>query len=95
VYCAAIKYGTDEDWDFLWSRYKNSNVGTEKQTILTTLGCSREVWILQSYLEAAFDPKGAIRTQDSSLSFQAVASNEVGFLLAKKYLINNVDFIIK
>ncbi|XP_037727912.1 aminopeptidase Ey-like [Drosophila subpulchrella] len=95
VYCAAIKYGTDEDWDFLWSRYKKSNVGSEKQTILTTLGCSREVWILQSYLEAAFDPKGAIRTQDSSLSFQAVASNELGFLLAKKYLINNVDFIIK
>ncbi|XP_016952748.1 aminopeptidase N [Drosophila biarmipes] len=95
VYCSVIKYGTDEEWDFLWSRYKNSNVGSEKQTILSSLGCSREVWILQHYLEAAFDPKGAIRTQDSSLSFQAVASSEVGFLLAKKYLINNVDFILK
>ncbi|XP_065722166.2 aminopeptidase Ey isoform X2 [Drosophila suzukii] len=95
VYCAAIKYGTDEDWDFLWSRYKNSNVGTEKQVILGTLGCSREVWILQRYLERAFNPKGGIRKQDSSLSFQAVASREVGVLLAKKYLIDNVDLIHK
>jgi len=95
VYCAAIKYGTDEDWDFLWSRYKNSNVGTEKQVILGTLGCSREVWILQRYLERSFNPKGGIRKQDSSLSFQAVASREVGVLLAKKYLIDNVDLIHK
>ncbi|KAH8351352.1 hypothetical protein KR084_010021 [Drosophila pseudotakahashii] len=95
VYCAAIRHGTDEDWDFLWSRYKNSNVGSEKQTILGTLGCSREVWILQRYLKAAFDPEGSISMQDSSLSFQAVAYNEVGFHLAKDYLIDNVDSIIK
>ncbi|XP_016983809.1 aminopeptidase N-like [Drosophila rhopaloa] len=95
VYCSAIRYGTDEDWEFLWTRYKKSNVDSEKQTILTTLGCSKEVWILQRYLEMAFDSKGAIRKQDSSLCFQAVASGQVGFLLAKKYLIDNVDFIYK
>ncbi|XP_070073721.1 aminopeptidase N-like [Drosophila takahashii] len=95
VYCTAIRHGTDEDWDFLWTRYKKSNVGSEKQTILSTLGCSREVWILQRYLKAAFDPEGPIRMHDSSLSFQAVASNEVGFHLAKDYLIDNVDSIIK
>ncbi|XP_050744358.1 aminopeptidase N isoform X2 [Drosophila biarmipes] len=95
VYCAAIKYGTDEDWEFLWARYKNSNVGSEKQTILSTLGCSREVWILQRYLERSFNPKGGIRKQDSSLTFQSVASREAGVLLAKKYLTDNVDLIHK
>ncbi|XP_017083305.2 aminopeptidase N-like [Drosophila eugracilis] len=95
VYCAAIRYGSDDDWDFLWSRFKNSNVGSEKQTILGTLGCSREVWILQRYLEMAFNPKGHIRRQESSLCFHAVASGQVGFLLAKKYLIDNVELIHK
>ncbi|XP_052844663.1 aminopeptidase Ey-like isoform X2 [Drosophila gunungcola] len=95
VYCAGILYGTDEDWEFLWSRYKHSNVGSEKQAILSTMGCSKKVWILQRYLEKAFDPKGLIRKQDSMLSFQAVASGQVGFLLAKKYLIDNVELIHK
>ncbi|XP_017008819.3 aminopeptidase Ey-like isoform X2 [Drosophila takahashii] len=95
VYCTAIRHGTDEDWDFLWTRYKKSNVGSEQQTILATLGCSREVWILQRYLEMAFNPKGGIRKQDSTLVFQAVASRQIGILLAKKYFMENVELIHK
>ncbi|XP_017039012.1 aminopeptidase N-like [Drosophila ficusphila] len=95
VYCAAIRYGTEEDWDFLWNRYEQSNVGSEKRTILSTLGCSREVWILQRYLERAFDEKGAIRKQDSVQAFHAVALGQVGHLLAKKYLMDNIDSIYR
>ncbi|XP_017039013.1 aminopeptidase Ey-like [Drosophila ficusphila] len=95
VYCTSIKHGSDADWEFLWTRYKKSNVAAEKRTILTALGCSREVWLLQRYLELTFDPKEAIRKQDSMWAFQAVAFNEVGFLLAKKYFMDNVDFIYK
>ncbi|KAH8332337.1 hypothetical protein KR074_001324 [Drosophila pseudoananassae] len=95
VYCTSIKHGNDADWEFLWTRYKKSNVAAEKHTILTALGCSREVWLLQRYLELTFDPKQAIRKQDSMWAFQAVAFNEVGFLLAKKYFMDNVDFIYK
>ncbi|XP_016952805.1 aminopeptidase Ey [Drosophila biarmipes] len=95
VYCTSIRHGSDADWEFLWMRYKKSNVAAEKRTILTALGCSREVWLLQRYLELTFDPKEAIRKQDSMWAFQAVAFNEVGFLLAKKYFMDNVDFIYK
>lgn len=95
VYCTAISQGTEEDWNFLWSRYRKSNVASERQTILSTLGCSKEVWILQRYMEKSFHPRSAIRKQDSSLCFQAVASREVGFLLAKQYFIENVELIHK
>ncbi|XP_039490659.1 aminopeptidase Ey-like [Drosophila santomea] len=94
VYCTAIREGSEEDWDFLWSRIEKSNVGSEKQTIIGSLGCSKEVWILQRFLERAFDPKGAIRKQDSLLSFQAVVSGEQGFPLAKNYLMENVEFMV-
>jgi len=93
VYCTLIRLGSDEDWEFLWTRYKNSNVAAEKRTILTALGCSREVWLLQRYLELIFDPKEEIRKQDSKWAFQAVAKTEIGFLLAKKYFMDNVEFI--
>ncbi|XP_016983795.1 aminopeptidase N-like [Drosophila rhopaloa] len=95
VYCTSIKHGSDEDWEFLWTRYKKSNVAAEKLTILTALGCSREVWVLQRYLELTFVPKEGIRKQDSKRAFQAVAQTEVGFLLAKKYFMDNLDFISK
>ncbi|XP_026836420.1 aminopeptidase Ey [Drosophila erecta] len=95
VYCTAIREGTEEDWDFLWTRFRRSNVGSERQTILSTLGCSKEVWILQRYLERAFDPKGDIRRQDSLLSFQAVVSREQGFPVAKSYLMEHVDFMVE
>ncbi|KAH8358907.1 hypothetical protein KR093_003226 [Drosophila rubida] len=95
VYCTSIRQGSDADWQFLWTRYKNSNVAAEKRTILTALGCSREVWLLQRYLELTFDPKSGIRRQDSMWAFQAVAYNEIGFHLAREYFMNNVNFIYK
>lgn len=95
VYCSTVRHGSDEDWEFLWTRYQKSNVASEKRTILSSLGCTREVWLLQRYLELSFDPKEVIRKQDSTLGFQAVASSDVGFLLAKKYFIENVDQIHK
>ncbi|EDX14831.1 aminopeptidase Ey [Drosophila simulans] len=90
VYCTSIKHGSDSDWEFLWTRYKKSNVAAEKRTILTALGCSREVWLLQRYLELIFDAKEGIRKGDSKWAFQAVAKTEVGFLLAKKYFMDNI-----
>nr|XP_044251596.1 membrane alanyl aminopeptidase-like [Drosophila takahashii] len=57
VYCAAIKYGSDEDWEFLWTRYQKSNVATETLSIIDALSCSREVWLLQRLLEMIFDSK--------------------------------------
>ncbi|EDX14830.1 GD17884 [Drosophila simulans] len=95
VYCTAIKHGSVEDWDFLWTRYQKANVATEKQIILDSLGCSQEVWVQQRYLERNFDGMGDIRKQDSTSVFQAIATSEVGFLLAKKYLMDNVDSISK
>ncbi|TDG52379.1 hypothetical protein AWZ03_001209 [Drosophila navojoa] len=95
VYCTAIRHGDDNDWNFLWMRYNNSNVAAEKRTIMSSLGCTREVWLLQRYLALTFEPKQGIRKQDSMYAFQAVAYNEIGFHLAKDYFMNNVDFIYK
>ncbi|KAH8283988.1 hypothetical protein KR054_006712 [Drosophila jambulina] len=95
VYCTSVKHGSDEDWEFLWTRYLKTNVATEKDTILAALTCSREVWLLQRLLETIFDPKGDIRSQDAPSTFDLVASNQVGWWLAKKYFMENLDSIYK
>ena len=46
TYCNAISDGSNEEWDFAWQRYENSHVASEKSTILSALGCTKEVWLL-------------------------------------------------
>ncbi|XP_043065120.1 aminopeptidase Ey-like [Drosophila ficusphila] len=95
VYCTAIRRGSDEDWDFLWTRYLRSNVAAEKQTILRSLSCTQEVWLVQRYIERIFEGKGDIRKPDSVSTFKSIASSEVGFLLAKEYFMENIELISK
>lgn len=97
VYCTAIRNGYEDEWNFLWERYQNSGVASEKQTILSSLGCAREPWVLQRYIEWGFDESenSQIRKQDSYIVFTSVANNVIGFQLAKDYLMNNIASIYK
>lgn len=95
VYCTAIRHGGDREWQFLWERYSKSNVGTEKTLILSALGCSREIWLLQRYLDWTLDESTGVRKQDRTTVFKNVARNDAGLLLAKSFLFDNVDNIYK
>lgn len=93
IYCTAIREGDDREWNFLWERYLNSNVGAEKAMILSTLGCTKQPSLLIRYLEWAHDPKSAIRKQDSSTVFTSIASSSTGYLIARDYLFQNIKQI--
>lgn len=95
VYCTAIRHGGDREWQFLWERYSKSNVGTEKTLILSALGCSREIWLLQRYLDWTLDESTGVRKQDRTTVFKNVARNDAGLLLAKSFLFDNVEDIYK
>lgn len=95
VYCAAIKNGTNEDWEFLWTRYQKSNVAAEQGIILIALGCSQDVKVLQRYLGLIFDPSEVIRKQDSVMSFASVVAGKVGKSVCKTYFMNNVERLCK
>nr|ATU82844.1 secreted Aminopeptidase-like protein [Pristhesancus plagipennis] len=86
VYCNAIKYGDADTWEFLWERYLNSNHGSEKNTILTSLACSRDIWILNRYLEWSLDDRSQIRKQDSTSVFSFVAGQAIGYYVACDFL---------
>lgn len=95
VYCTAIRVGDQTDWEFAWDRFINSNVGSEREIIMTALGCSRETWILTRYLERAITDGSSIRKQDAFRVFNSVTENTIGQELAFRFLRVNWDRIRK
>uniref|UniRef100_U5EU86 Aminopeptidase n=1 Tax=Corethrella appendiculata TaxID=1370023 RepID=U5EU86_9DIPT len=93
VYCNAMKYRKENEWNFLWQRYLNSNVQSEKTLIIIALSCSREIWLLQRYLDWSLNSTSGVRKQDATILFGGVAKGDVGFNLAKDFLLNRIDEI--
>ncbi|XP_012230834.1 aminopeptidase N [Linepithema humile] len=88
VYCTAIRVGGQSEWDFAWQRYRATNVGSEKDLLLQALGCTREIWLLNRYLDWTITENSGIRKQDVVRVFGSVASNIVGQPLAFDYFRN-------
>nr|CAD7589770.1 unnamed protein product [Timema genevievae] len=89
VYCTAIKHGGLREWEFAWRQYSSTNVGSERETLLVALGCSRNLWILNRYLKMMMDESSGIRKQDGALVFTSVANTEKGNQIAFYFLRNN------
>lgn len=46
VYCNAISFGGEAEWDFAWAQFRTATLVNEADKLRTALACSREVWIL-------------------------------------------------
>ena len=65
TYCNAIAEGGEEEWQFGWSQYQASDVATEKDSLLNSLTCAKEVWLLNRYLNMSLYQESGVRNQDS------------------------------
>lgn len=90
AYCMGIKYGTEEDWDFLWKQYYDSNSATEQSVILEALGCTQNTALLEKYLLYALKnfTESRIRMQDNSAVFAAVYSSSA---FGAEFVLNFVE----
>lgn len=95
VYCTAVRIGGQSVWEFIWQRYLNTNVGSEKDLLLEALACTKEVWLLYRYLDWAFTENSGIRKQDAIQVFELVASNVAGQPIAFDYFRNKWAHIKK
>uniref|UniRef100_A0A8D8EWM7 Aminopeptidase n=2 Tax=Culex pipiens TaxID=7175 RepID=A0A8D8EWM7_CULPI len=93
VYCTAIRNGKEAEWNFLWARYQQSNVGSEKVLLIQSLTCSRETWLLQRFLHWSLNSTSGVRKQDTTILFANVAKNDIGFHLAKSFFLENTEQI--
>uniref|UniRef100_A0A1I8P6R0 Aminopeptidase N n=1 Tax=Stomoxys calcitrans TaxID=35570 RepID=A0A1I8P6R0_STOCA len=93
VYCTAIAYGTEGEWDFAYERFKKSSVSTEKEILLSALGCSREPWIISRFLQYSITTDYDIRKQDVYRVFMGVSSNVVGQKIAFDFMHSNYKYM--
>ncbi|NXG08010.1 AMPN Aminopeptidase, partial [Sakesphorus luctuosus] len=88
IYCSMVATGGEEEWNFLWDRFKEAVVVSEADKLRTALACSPHTWILSRYLEYTLDPT-KIRKQDATSTINSIASNVVGQPLAWDFIRSN------
>lgn len=93
MYCTAVRNGGEAEWNFLWTRYKRTNVASVRDLILRSMTCTREVWLLIRYLDRSLNETSGIRKQDATAVFGNVAANEVGYFVARDFFEQNIDSI--
>jgi len=53
VYMGGVKYGGDDEWQFIWKRFERTQTPSEKSKLLSALSTSTDVLILNRYLASS------------------------------------------
>ncbi|XP_017052623.1 aminopeptidase N isoform X2 [Drosophila ficusphila] len=93
IYCTSLAEGSSPEWYFAYRQYKTTTSASEKEEILTSLGCTTKPWLLSKYLNMTINPTSGILKQDGALAFRAVASNAIGHEIAFDFLQGNIKEI--
>nr|AMO02529.1 aminopeptidase N5 [Tityus serrulatus] len=88
VYTVGVKFGTQEEWDFCWKKYQESQIPSEKRLLLNALGNTRDIWQLSQYLNYSLN-RDKIRPQDTISVLATVSHNPAGRLLAWRFVREN------
>lgn len=88
VYCNAIAFGGEEEWNFAWEQFRKATVVNEADKLRSALACSNEVWILNRYLSYTLNPD-YIRKQDATSTIVSIANNVVGQTLVWDFVRSN------
>ncbi|XP_012161752.1 aminopeptidase N isoform X1 [Ceratitis capitata] len=93
IYCTALAEGSFQEWYFAYKQYKRTTSASEKEQILTSLGCTTKPWLLSKYLNMTINPTSGILKQDGERAFRAVAENPIGYEIAFDFLQSNIKEI--
>ncbi|CAH7340748.1 aminopeptidase N [Phodopus roborovskii] len=88
VYCNAISFGGEEEWNFAWDQFRKATLVNEADKLRTALACSKDVWILNRYLTYTLNPD-YIRRQDATSTIISIANNVAGQSLVWDFVRSN------
>ncbi|KAL9692714.1 hypothetical protein quinque_000111 [Culex quinquefasciatus] len=92
VYCTAIREGTQREWDFLWTRYRDpATVSAERTAIAEGLACTEDPELMDRLLRWSVDSSSELRLEDTTVVFEAIADQVGGTAMAKQFLFDNID----
>lgn len=85
--------GTEADWDFMWDKYVTETVPQEKIKLLYGLAHTKQVWLLNRYLEYSKDPQ-KVRSQDFFSVITYISQNPVGNPIAWDWVRANWHYLV-
>jgi len=85
--------GGQSEWEFIWQRYRGTNVGSEKYLLLQALTCTKEIWLLNQLLDWTFMENSGIGKYDAAQVFGLIANNIIGRPLVFDYFTNNWTYL--
>lgn len=80
--------GNEQKWEIMWNVFINENDAQEKIKLMKGLAGIREPWILQKYIDLAWNEK-YVRGQDYFSCLQNIAENPIGTEIVWTYVRNN------
>ncbi|XP_067276652.1 alanyl (membrane) aminopeptidase-like b [Pseudorasbora parva] len=92
ILCSAIATGDEDDWEFLWEEYQRTTIVAEKDKLRYALSCTKEIWLLNRYLEYTLDPS-KIRKMDMVSTINYIARNVAGQPLAWDFVRGKWSYI--
>ncbi|XP_043210449.1 aminopeptidase N-like [Amphibalanus amphitrite] len=95
VFCTALHDGGLTEWEFVWRRFNESNVESEKEEMLKALACTEETVLINKLLSWLITPDSGLRVQHGNLVFKSVASNPAGGDLAWSFMRENSKEIVE
>ncbi|XP_022084598.1 endoplasmic reticulum aminopeptidase 1-like [Acanthaster planci] len=94
VYCAGVKYGSRDDWEFCWNKYQATSVASEERVLLAALGCTYDPHLINRYLHWSMN-EDKIKSQDTGTVISSIAGHSAGAYPALSFVIENWDTIIE
>lgn len=94
VYCSGVASGGEEEWNFVYQKYKTELVAAEKSRLLSALSCTRQTWLLNRFIQMSMDPD-QIRGQDATDVISGIHGNPIGRDLAWTFVNANWDILFK
>ncbi|XP_014370444.2 aminopeptidase N [Papilio machaon] len=86
VYCIGVQTGGATEWSFAWDRFTVASSPSERELLLSVLGCTRAPHLLYRYLELSLRNDSGIRKQDTVRVFSAVAGSAIGEPIAFNFV---------
>ncbi|XP_033733576.1 aminopeptidase N-like [Pecten maximus] len=94
IYRAGVQYGGLPEWDFIWKKYLNAIVPSEKHKLLIALCRTQDTNHLARLLEEAAKGEN-IRHQDLTTVVSVVSINTNGQILAWRFVQQNWKKFVK
>ncbi|XP_062532252.1 aminopeptidase N isoform X1 [Bombyx mori] len=95
VWCAGAARGGEREWRFLTLRLQAARVAAARDAMLAAMACTRQVWLLNQFLEWAVSENSPVRKQDAAAVVGNVARTPVGYYVAREFFYNRIDDLFK